>query len=260
MIGLVSGSCTQTTSTEAVRSNERSSPPQRPGGYLLDRVPAAVDFLPPPPVSDSIEEQAELQIFRDTRALAGSPRWEMATKDVAFNMWSTFSCALGAEVNPENVPLTSRFIRRVSSDVYPIMGQQKDFYNRPRPYTLAEGDTCSQMDEQSANTSYPSGHSTGGWTWALLLAELVPDRAGQIIGRGRAFGESRVVCGVHYPSDVVAGQTIATTVITTMQSDPEFIADRDAAKTELAAVLAGAPEPDQARCSLEKELIQQRPW
>jgi len=260
VIGLSGVACTQSTSLEAVRGGEGSGALQRPAGYLVGRVPAVQDFLPPPPAAGSAEEQAELQIFRDTRSLSGTRRWQMATQDAAFNMWSTFACALGAQVNPDEVPLTSRFIRRVSADVFPIINQQKDFYKRPRPYAVVEGETCVPMENTSANTSYPSGHSTGGWTWALLLAELLPVRAGQIIGRGRAFGESRVICGVHYPSDVVAGQTIATAVIAAMQSDPEFMADRDAAKAELDAVRSAATEPDEASCAAESELIRQHPW
>jgi acid phosphatase (class A) len=31
----------------------------------------------------------------------------------------------------------------------------------------------------------------------LILAELAPERATPILNRGRAYGESRVVCGVH---------------------------------------------------------------
>jgi hypothetical protein len=46
--------------------------------------------------------------------------------------------------------------------------------------------------------SYPSGHSSIGWGWALILTELAPDRAEEILARGRAFGGSRNVCNAHY--------------------------------------------------------------
>ena len=260
LIGLTGAACAQSDSTAAKHAGGERPGLMRPAGYLGDRVPAAKDYLLPPPAADSAEGQAELRIFHDTRALAGSARWKMAAQDAAFNMWPTFSCALDAKLAPDKVPLTSRLISRTMADVGPIISRQKNFYNRPRPYTVAEGDTCVSTLTMSANTSYPSGHSTAGWTWTLLLAELVPDRAGQIIGRGRAFGESRVVCGVHYPSDVVAGQTIATTVISALQSDPDFIADRKAAQAELASALAAAAKPDAASCETESKLVRQRPW
>ena len=49
-------------------------------------------------------------------------------------------------------------------------------------------------------------------TWALILAALVPEKATPILVRGRAYGESRIVCGVHWLSDVVAGRLTGTAV------------------------------------------------
>jgi acid phosphatase (class A) len=46
--------------------------------------------------------------------------------------------------------------------------------------------------------SYPSGHTAIGLAWALILCELFPENANLILDRGRAFGESRVVCNVHW--------------------------------------------------------------
>ena len=259
-IGLAGGACTQSASMEKMYGGTERPVLGRPAGYLGDKAPAAEDFLPPPPAPDSTEGRAELQIFHDTRALAGSARWKMAAQDAAFHMWPTFACALNAKLTPDKVPLTARLIRRTTADVGPIIGREKNFYNRPRPFTVAKGKTCVSTYNLAPNGSYPSGHSTGGWTWTLVLAELVPSRAGQIIGRGRAFGESRVVCGVHFPSDVVAGETIATAVMSALQSNPDFIADRKAARAELDAAIAAAPKPDAARCAAESKLVRQRPW
>ena len=261
LVALVMGACARHASVEGMEGGGKPSGHlQQPAPFLGEKAPDARDFLPPPPADDSPEDLAELQIFRDTRALVGTARWEMAAQDAALKMWPVFSCALDAQVKPKDVPLTMQLIGRTIADVFPIIVEQKDFYHRQRPYTRAPGDTCVTTDNLAPNDSYPSGHSTAGWTWALLLAELVPDRAGQIIGRGRAFGESRVVCGVHYPSDVVAGQTIATAVIAALQTNPDFISGRNAARKELGAVLAVAPEPDKARCAAETEMIRQRPW
>lgn len=41
------------------------------------------------------------------------------------------------------------------------------------------------------NGSYPSGHTLLGWSSALLLTEINPDRADTILARGLMYGESR---------------------------------------------------------------------
>ena len=48
----------------------------------------------------------------------------------------------------------------------------------------------------SALVNYvPNLHPSAiGWTWALTLSEISPDQTDAILARGRAFGESRVVC------------------------------------------------------------------
>ena len=70
--------------------------------------------------------------------------------------------------------------------------------------------------------SYPSGHTAFGWAWALILTEIAPERADVILARGRAFGESRMVCNVHWYSDVVAGRTIGAAAVARLHAEPEF--------------------------------------
>jgi acid phosphatase (class A) len=104
------------------------------------------------------------------------------------------------------------------------------------------------------NGSYPSGHASLGWTWALLLAELAPDRADALLARGYAYGENRVVCGVHWPTDVEAGRTIAAAVSAKLHSKPEFVGQMQAARDELrrARTDGNAKAPD---CSLERSAL-----
>jgi hypothetical protein len=57
--------------------------------------------------------------------------------------------------------------------------------------------------------SYPSGHTTYGFTGAVLLAVLVPERYEQMIARGAEYGNDRVIMGSHYVMDVLGGRTLA---------------------------------------------------
>jgi acid phosphatase (class A) len=121
--------------------------------------------------------------------------------------------------------------------------------------------SCTPADESglAKNGSYPSGHSTIGWGWALILTELVPDNADAILARGRDFGESRVVCNVHWQSDVEAGRLIAAATVARLHADPGFEADVAAAKDEVSAVRASGAKPDAAACAAESAALRAEP-
>jgi PAP2 superfamily len=57
--------------------------------------------------------------------------------------------------------------------------------------------------------SYPSGHTTYGYTGSLLLAILVPERYQEMITRGAEYGNDRIIVGAHYVMDVMGGRTLA---------------------------------------------------
>lgn len=57
--------------------------------------------------------------------------------------------------------------------------------------------------------SYPSGHTTYGYTGAVVLAVLVPERYPQMVVRGAEYGNDRIIMGAHYAMDVLAGRTVA---------------------------------------------------
>jgi hypothetical protein len=57
--------------------------------------------------------------------------------------------------------------------------------------------------------SYPSGHTTYGYTGTVLLAVLVPERYAQMITRGAEYGNDRILMSSHYIMDVMGGRTLA---------------------------------------------------
>ena len=92
----------------------------------------------------------------------------------------------------------------------------------------------------------------------MLLAEIDPDNSAEIVARGRAFGESRAVCGVHYVSDVEGGRLTTTALVAALHGNTEFEADIAAARAELAKARAAAPKPDAASCPAAGALA--TPW
>ena len=234
-----------------------------PSGYLAPDALDVLAILPPAPAPDDARGAADRAIFRATRALAGTPRWELATNDVKLaptDMMRDYSCAVGVDLTPENAPRTAAIVRRAAFDTSRGTGIAKTFYKRERPFRYDAGPTCQPREELAHSYDYPSGHTTLGWTWALLLTKLAPDRVTPILARGRAFGESRIVCGVHNASAVEAGRLSATVTLAAMEQTRDFQFDLAAARAEIEKLRADAatPRPDAGQCAREAGLVAQR--
>lgn len=229
-------------------------------GYLKpETTPDGVRILPPPPAAGSPQARADAEVFAMSRAAQGGPRWALATSDVDTEAFETFACALGARLAPDRAPATARVLARASSSG--VVDAAKQFYGTQRPYLAHDGAVCQPKTEHLArNPDYPSGHTAGGWMEALILAELAPDRATEILARGRAFGESRAVCGAHSLSAVEAGFLAGAAVTAALHGEAGFRADMEAARAELAAARAAAPAPEPAACRAEARALAQRPF
>lgn len=221
----------------------------RPPGFLSGNSPLdSIGLLPAPPASGTAAYAADEEAYRVTRALRGTPRWAQAVEDANIDFPAaaeTFSCAIGVQVSEQETPHLYNLLLRTKTDAYRATGAAKKYYQRLRPFVVNDGSTCTPADDPylRKSGSYPSAHSTTGWTWALILAEIVPDRADAILKRGMDFGRSRVICGAHWQSDVAAGRIVGAGVVARLHADPVFRAELAAAGAELAAAGAKCLKP-----------------
>ena len=222
-------------------------------GYLAGYLPAgtapnSLNLLPPPPAAGSAAQARDDEAAKAAVALNGTPRWTLATHDAELKFpkaAETFACAMDVKISEADTPALYVLLRRTLADnglsTYPT----KNKYKRARPFTVNGAPICTPNEEQVLRNdgSYPSGHSAIGWGWALVLTEVAPNRANEILARGRAFTTSRVVCNVHWLSDTEEGRTMASAVVAKLQSNPDFQADVEAAKAEVAAARAKGLKP-----------------
>lgn len=195
----------------------------------------ATRFLPPPPPPNGAIELAERAVVRGPWS---AERRTQALEDNAIDPFAAFDAVLGPEFSAAALPATMAVLTRAGRAAGYAGDPVKFQHRRARPFLSdSEITPCIPDDERlRASFSYPSGHAALGWGWALVLAELVPSRADAIIERGRDFTWSRVVCGVHYPSDVEAGRTVGAAAIARLHADPDFQREMEAARAELARV------------------------
>ena len=228
--------------------------------YLTpDRAPDGVRILPPPPQPGGPQAAADAAVFAATRKAEGGVRWALATSDVETDAFDHYACALGARLTPALAPATARLLDRASTSG--VVDAAKQFYRTRRPYLSGSSNICQAKTAHLAdNPDYPSGHAAGGWMEALILAELAPDRATDILARGRAFGESRLICGAHSLSAVQAGWMAGAAATAALHGEPAFRQDLEAARAELPKARAAAPPPDPAACRAEAAALAERAY
>jgi acid phosphatase (class A) len=203
-----------------------------PHAFYMD--PSRVDLvhiLAPPPAPDSPAGKADLQAVLDAQRTRTSEQVASAQADVQLSVFR-FADVMGPGFKPANLPFTAVFFNRVSSDDFAAIKTAKAYFNRPRPFVADAGEVKPIVHEPS-NASYPSGHATFAYVDAIILADMVPEKAAAIFDRAGLFAHNRVVAGVHYPSDVEAGRICGSVIDNALLHDVGFMADFATARSEV---------------------------
>ena len=236
-------------------------PPNSVSGYLS--APArlnSVALVPEPPTAGTPAVARDEDVSRSALEMHGTQRWEQAIRDAELTFPSIaegFSCALNVSISDERTPRLMTLLRRTRVDAGRSTSEAKQRYQRQRPFMINGKPMCTPDREAAlrADGSYPSGHGAIGWAFGLVLSELAPERANELLARGRDFGQSRLVCNVHWQSDVLEGQMMGAAVVARLHAEPAFRGDMEAARAELEAVRTRAVmNPDS--CKLETEALQ----
>jgi acid phosphatase (class A) len=186
---------------------------------------------------DSLWDRADQGLVEAYQAVDDA-RWQMADLD-ANALYSRFAAAFGAEIDKKTSPALVKLLDKAIDDVDVTAAAAKDHFHRPRPFQrLQLQRVCDKSSppkpevHPTNGTSYPSGHSTHGWTVAMILARVAPDRTDALMTRAQEYEESRLVCGMHFPSDVEAGHEVAIAVVSRLDGSSEFQADLNKARKE----------------------------
>lgn len=212
----------------------------RADSYLtVNDMPNAMNYLPkhPTPLDHTYYDDWVQYCWGKT--VRDTPRGNQAFVDATYSaaaIATTFNPAFGMTISKSNTPELYTLLSRVISDCSNGTNKAKNGYMRKRPFDLYDETSLTPSAEASLkkNGSYPSGHTTAGWTFALILAEINPERQDTILSRGYQYGQSRVICGVHYQSDVTAGRMVASAVVARLHADPAFMEQLKKAKEEFA--------------------------
>jgi hypothetical protein len=112
----------------------------------------------------------------------------------------------GAVLELSAYPRTAELLAEAKADMIPVVMSLQTLFARPRPFVAFPA--VAPALPLPSTFSYPSCHAAVGALYAQILAQFVPMNREIIVERGALLGDDRVLGGVHYPSDVTAGQKL----------------------------------------------------
>ena len=210
-----------------------------PSFLQVSDLPDGVRYLPAPPDTASVEFLNDFTQYQWGKSIRNTPRGQMAVSDAAQapqDLAQQFAQAFGLLIDKERTPQLYRLIALLDTDCGNATQTAKVHYRRKRPYVQFHESTAVPDKEARYRTtgSYPSGHAATGWGVALVLAEIHPARQEEILKRGYEIGESRIIAGYHYRSDVDAARLAGSAAVARLHADKGFAAQLQKAKAEFA--------------------------
>ena len=197
----------------------------------------STDFLPLPPKPEEASFYNDWQRYQWGKTIRNTERGKQAIEDAGHTLEylaKIYSEPFGMVISPKNTPEIWTLLDRSLETARLCKNKAKRRIMRARPFVQFNEPTQIPKDEEvlRKNSSYPSGHTTMGWAIALVLAQINPERQDEILKRGFEYGESRVIVGFHFQSDVDAARTITSVLINRLNINEDFKQQFSKAKAE----------------------------
>ena len=210
--------------------------------FTTSEMPDMMKFLPGPPDSTSVAFMNDVaRYYWGKEMRANQERADEAKRDAVYGLatiLSEFEEAFGMKISEEETPEIFKVLLEGTATCDSICTIPKKTYMRRRPFMVFNEQTLTPEDEESLrkNGSYPSGHTLLGWSAALLMSEINPERATEILARGYRYGENRLVVGAHWQSDTDAGRLAASAAYARLHTSERFLEQMKKARAEFQAL------------------------
>ena len=205
--------------------------------FTADEMPNGVAILPAPPDTASTQFVYDLTQYMWGKTLRNTERGEEAIEHVVTKvseMAACFSEPFGMTISRETTPAIYKMLAKAVPTIRLSATRPKETYMRKRPFVRMNEPTGYPEEEEELRDSgsYPSGHTIRGWGMALLLSEVNPAAQDALMRLGYEWGQSRVILGYHWQSDVNASIALASACYARLHTSPEFLADMAKAREE----------------------------
>lgn len=203
-----------------------------------DALPNALNFYPAPPETTSVQFMYDISQYmwgKSVRADSARAALAIAQAETDLDvMVQMFSEPFGMEISAKKTPAIMNLIERGIATLRQVGRAPKKHYMRRRPFDRFNEPTLVPKDEESLrkNGSYPSGHTILAWSMALLLVEVNPAAQDALLKYAYEWGQSRVIAGFHWQSDVDASKVLVSGAFASLHADETFLADMRKARAE----------------------------
>ena len=211
-----------------------------------DALPNALNYYPAPPDTTSPQFMYDISQYEWGKKMRqDSARAAQAVAQAVESieeMAKMFSEPFGMEISPQKTPAIMNLLERGVQTLRKTGSKTKRHYNRRRPYDRFNEPTLIPADEErlKTNGSFPSGHTLRAWSMALLLIEVNPAAQDALLKYAYEWGQSRVIAGYHWQSDVDASKVIASSAYPSLHTNEAFMADMRKAQAEYKKLKAAA--------------------
>ncbi|MBQ6197939.1 MAG: phosphatase PAP2 family protein [Bacteroidales bacterium] len=210
-----------------------------------NEMPDVVQVLPAPPADPSPEFDRDIMRYMWGKQQRRDPaRLEMAVRDAIWSMDTTLVILgepFGLKISKDGTPAIYEVLTRGITTIENIRFRPKAYYFRMRPFAYFQEPSIFPQDDEWLATegSYPSGHTIRAWACALIMAQINPAAAEAVFARAWLSGESRVISGCHWQSDVDASRPVAGIGYSRLQTSAEFQRAMSRAQMEFRLLTAG---------------------
>lgn len=194
--------------------------------YTSEEAPKLENVLPEPPAYNSTRYQDDWAMYQWGKSVRNTERGQLAIEDAGINagyFMHRFSPAMGIDLTPEEFPHLFRLLNRAHLTEQQAGRSAKKHFARVRPYQqFNEPSAVPQAENPTDYTSYPSGHTHASWLAGLILMTIDPDHTEAIMKTAYELGQSRVIVGFHYQSDIEAGRVAGSITFARLCAEEEF--------------------------------------
>lgn len=206
--------------------------------YTREEAPHLENVLPNPPELSDVRFADDWNKYLWGKSIRDTERGKQAVEDAMIGaeyFMKRFSAVMDCTLTPENNPILYQLLLKTHRTEGQAGASAKAYFKRVRPYQQFKEPTAVPTHENPTDfTSYPSGHTHISWAVGMILTAIDPDHTEEIMKVAYELGQSRVIVGFHYQSDVDAGRLAGSITFARLCAMPEFLDLLQQAKDEFA--------------------------